>query len=74
MAFGNESVEKRRHDDTFEEARAASIAESCLYYTPEIHRACFALPGFAADAVANGTNPFARFDRRVRMFVENSGG
>jgi spermidine synthase len=35
----------------FDEKRAATVAESCIYYNPEIHRAAFALPNFIKKAL-----------------------
>jgi spermidine synthase len=54
-----------RHATDVDDERAAAIARETLYYTPAVHRAAFALPTFAARAVA-GDNPFARFDERLR--------
>ena len=35
----------------FDEKRAVAVAESCIYYNPEIHRAAFALPNFIKKAL-----------------------
>jgi spermidine synthase len=59
------AANERTHGQYFATDRAAAIAESSLYYNAAVHHAAFALPGFAARAVA-GENPFVRFEERVR--------
>ena len=55
----------RRYDAYFDEERAERIAQHTLYFNPQVHRACFALPTFVRQALS-GRNPFERFDRRER--------
>ncbi len=40
--------------EQFDEQRAAQISQTCAYYTPEVHRAAFALPKFVQNIVVNG--------------------
>ncbi|RMD81505.1 MAG: polyamine aminopropyltransferase [Candidatus Dadabacteria bacterium] len=67
LAFASREPVARQPADP---ARAAAIAESCLYYTPEVHAAAFALPRFAELVIREGKNPFERFDRRNRAYHE----
>jgi spermidine synthase len=46
IAFGWASDKKYRVSESILEARLAKIKEPMLYYTPEVHRAAFALPNF----------------------------
>ena len=49
-----------RPDAHFDAQRARQLEPGCSYYNADIHRAAFALPTFARQAVA-GHNPFSRF-------------
>ena len=52
--------------------RAASVAATCRYYNPEVHRAAFALPEFARRSIEDGDNMFAAFDDRSGEFVSKN--
>ncbi len=52
------ATDGRRPGDHFDEERSRAVARDTLYYNPEIHAACFALPNFARAALA-GEDPFA---------------
>ena len=65
LAFASDRV---RRPGPVDEDRARSVSGSCLYYTPQVHQAAFALPRFAAMAIHDGVNPFERFDLRNRDF------
>lgn len=43
--------ESRRHDEFFDEVRAAKIESQTGYYNAQLHRACFALPNFVRDVL-----------------------
>jgi len=58
----------RKPHDFFDAERAALIEKSCQYYNSAIHRAAFALPNHARQALA-GENPFEHYDRRHRQTV-----
>lgn len=58
----------RQPDTYFDAQRAEEISRSTRYYNPEIHRAAFALPNFAKQAVRE-ENPFAALDQAHRRLV-----
>lgn len=54
LGWGSDNAELRRLPLELIEERAAKANLATRYYTPEVHRACFALPRFIADIVAKG--------------------
>jgi spermidine synthase len=60
----------RRHDDEFDEPRAALLEPHCKYYNREVHRGAFALPTFVRDVVDAETDPFAHYTEAQRTLLE----